>query len=123
MSGKEILIDSNIAIYLLKGNDNLSHSLQNTHVHISLITELEIIGYPKLTENDFELIQEFLQSTSILPISEEIKFHYRKYRLQFGLKLSDAIIAASAFVHNMPLFTADKGFQRVKDVQVFLFRP
>lgn len=45
MSGKEILVDTNIFLYLLKGNDTLEEMLQGKSIYVSFITELELIGF------------------------------------------------------------------------------
>lgn len=44
MSGKEILVDTNIILFLLDGSDTLEEILQGKDVYISFITELELIG-------------------------------------------------------------------------------
>lgn len=43
MSGKEILVDTNILLYLLKGNDTLEKILQGKNIYLSFITELELL--------------------------------------------------------------------------------
>jgi predicted nucleic acid-binding protein len=37
MNGKEILVDTNILLYLLKGNDTLEKLLQNKVVYVSFM--------------------------------------------------------------------------------------
>jgi predicted nucleic acid-binding protein len=50
MSGKEILIDTNIVIYLLSGSHELQDYLQGKDLYISFITELELLGYKSITQ-------------------------------------------------------------------------
>lgn len=38
MSGKEILADTNILLYLLRGDDTIAEWLQNKRIYISFIT-------------------------------------------------------------------------------------
>ena len=45
MSGKEILVDTNIVLYLLEGSNTLVEILQGKDIYLSFITELELIGY------------------------------------------------------------------------------
>lgn len=45
MSGKEILADTNILLYLLNGNDTLMQLLHGKIIYVSFITELELIGF------------------------------------------------------------------------------
>ena len=44
MSGKEILADTNIIIYLLQGDNTLEDILQGKQLYVSFITELELLG-------------------------------------------------------------------------------
>ena len=42
MTGNKILIDTNIAIDLFKGDENLGRMLQNVEAYVSFIVELEL---------------------------------------------------------------------------------
>ncbi len=53
-------------------------------------------------------------------IDYEIKRQTIAIRKQTKTKLPDAIIAASAYVHKLPLLTADKGFTKIPDIDIFL---
>jgi len=44
-----ILIDTNIALYLLGGDEQIANVLDGQVVHVSFITELELLGYPDIT--------------------------------------------------------------------------
>ena len=48
MSGREILIDTNIALYFLKGDPEVIEILKDKSVFISFITEIELLSFPKL---------------------------------------------------------------------------
>jgi predicted nucleic acid-binding protein len=52
MNGKEILVDTNIILYLLKGNNTLEKMLQGKNIHLSFITELELIGFKGITQKE-----------------------------------------------------------------------
>jgi len=39
---------------------------------------------------------------------------------KYSIKLSDAIIAASCLVYDIPLVTADKGFSKIKELDLVL---
>jgi predicted nucleic acid-binding protein len=45
-----ILIDTNLALYLLSGEKAISLLLENQHLFISEISELELLGYPEITK-------------------------------------------------------------------------
>jgi predicted nucleic acid-binding protein len=49
MSGKEILVDTNIVLYLLDGSDTLESVLQGKNIYLSFITELELLGFKDIT--------------------------------------------------------------------------
>lgn len=43
MSGNKLFIDTNIALYLLNGDETLSTFLYGKELYISVITELELL--------------------------------------------------------------------------------
>lgn len=45
MSGKEILVDTNIFLYLMNGDDAIEEILQGKSIFITFMTELELIGF------------------------------------------------------------------------------
>ena len=48
MSGNKVLIDINIALYLLKGEQELDAALQSSEIFISFVTELELLGFKEI---------------------------------------------------------------------------
>lgn len=44
MSGINYIIDTNIVLYLLSGDERLADILNNHIINISFITELELLG-------------------------------------------------------------------------------
>jgi len=57
---------------------------------------------------------------SIINLNEQIKSNTIYIRKNYNIKLPDSIIAASALNFNLPLFSADKGFEKIEDLN-FLF--
>ena len=51
------------------------------------------------------------------------KIRQFRYEKKYGIKLPDAIIAATAIKNNLPLLTADKGFKRVSELNLNLLEP
>jgi len=72
MSGNEIFLDTNILIYLLKGNKEITQLLQGREFVISFITELELLSFPA-EEAEKEKILELLSECFIVDINREIK--------------------------------------------------
>jgi predicted nucleic acid-binding protein len=121
MSGKEILVDTNIILYLLRGNDTLQDILQSKTIYISFITELELIGFKQITAEEERQIEALLDECVILPLTNETKRLYVSLRKKYQLKLADALIAATAISAGIPLITADKQFRTVVEISLLAF--
>ncbi|HEY2582380.1 MAG TPA: type II toxin-antitoxin system VapC family toxin [Mucilaginibacter sp.] len=122
MSGKEILVDTNIILYLLDGSDTLEEILGGKEIYLSFITELELIGYKNITIREEKQIEELLSDCSIIPINNRIKEKYIEIRKKYNLKLADAIIASTAIVLNYPLITSDKQFKTIKELNLITYQ-
>ncbi len=48
MNGDNILIDTNIALYLLNGDSVVAEILDGKNVYVSFITELELLGFHEI---------------------------------------------------------------------------
>jgi predicted nucleic acid-binding protein len=123
MNGNRILVDSNIILYLLKGNKYIADILQNRQIHLSFITELEILSYTKLLADEISIINDFLSSCIITDINDEIKSNTVYFRTKYNLNLPDAIIGATAEYLELPLITSDKHFQKVKELTILFIEP
>lgn len=96
-------------------------ALDGQVVHVSFITELELLGYPGITEQEDKLIRDFLYDCVVIDLNGQIKSRTVQLRRQYGLKLPDCIIAATACYLGIPIFTADKGFQAVKEIDLMAY--
>ncbi|MEJ7680947.1 MAG: type II toxin-antitoxin system VapC family toxin [Segetibacter sp.] len=83
-------------MYLLAGDETLAVFLQDKQGYVSVITELELIGYPAITVEEQQQIKSFLNDCTIIEINDEIKSIYINIRKQYRLKLGDAVVAATA---------------------------
>jgi predicted nucleic acid-binding protein len=45
MNGSKILIDTNIALYLFNGDQDLAEELQGRETYVSFVNELELLGH------------------------------------------------------------------------------
>lgn len=85
----------------------------------SIITEIELLSWKKLTETETETISRFLFNFSRIELSEEIKDETIRIRKAYGIKVPDAIIAASALILNEPLLTHNlKDFKKVDGLKI-----
>ncbi len=123
MSGNELLIDTNIAIYLLNGDTTISNLLQGRKVYISFITELELLCSKSNSKQDIKKIELFLEHCQILDVNPKIKRLTVSIRKSHALKLPDAIVGATALYLECPILTADKAFGKIPEILLALYEP
>lgn len=56
MNGNSLLLDSNILLYLFGGDETLIPLLDGKQLYISFITQLELLGYKGLSEENYKKI-------------------------------------------------------------------
>lgn len=117
MSGNSLLIDTNIALYLLNGDTTIAELLNGRDIHVSFITELELMGFQGLTKEDASFVKDFLDSCIIVDLNQAIKSITINLKQAYKIKLPDAIIAATSVYMNLPLISADKDFDRIEDLK------
>ena len=123
MSGDSLFIDTNIILYLLNGDETLSNLLQGKKIYVSFISELEVLGFRQLPKEGNEVILDFLKSCTIIDINQQIKNKTVELRRQKIMKLPDCIVAATASL-NIPLVSADKGFNKWEEgLEFILYSP
>lgn len=105
------LLDTNIILYYLGGR--LMQPLPKGEYYASVITEIELLSYPKLNKKAEKQIRDFLAELTIIELKAEIKESTIALRKKFALKLPDAIIAATAFALKAELLSNDLQFSRV----------
>ena len=122
MNGNSLLLDTNIVLYLLKGEETLVPLLENKQLYISFITELELLSFKGLNEWQTKGVKSFINECFIVDISQGIKELTIKLRKDFSLKLPDAIILATSVYMNIPLVSADSDFKKVKTADIILYQ-
>lgn len=73
MNGSNILLDSNIVLYLLNGEQTLIPLLEEKQLYISFITQLETLGFKGISEKESQKIKSFLNECVIIDINPVIK--------------------------------------------------
>jgi predicted nucleic acid-binding protein len=121
MNGSTLLLDPNIALYLLSGDRTIADLLHNKTIFISFITELELLGYTNLTLEEQKQVENFLAEAIIVDVNSEIKRIAITFRKSSKIKLPDAIIAASSTYLNIPLLTADKELAKLTGTTIILY--
>jgi predicted nucleic acid-binding protein len=117
MNGEHLLIDTNIALYLLSGDSLVAEILNGFEVYVSCITELELLGYQGISAEEQDKVVAFLNDCIIIDITDSIKKATIKLKQSKKIKLPDAIIAATAIYLNIPLISADSGFENIDEIQ------
>jgi predicted nucleic acid-binding protein len=121
MSGRSVLLDTNTVLYFLAGDETISEFIRDKKIYISVISELELLAYNELTQQEIKLIQSFIRDIDIIDISLDIKALSIQLRRQTRLKLPDCIIAATSMVLQLPLITADKGMKQVLGLDLIFY--
>ena len=122
MIGNSIVLDTNIVLYLLNGDDELASILNQMQLYVSVITEIELLGYKEISNEDKVKIKYFLSECIIVPLNEEIKNLCITIKQTSKVKTPDAIVAATSIYNQIPLITSDKGFENIQDLDLFLYK-
>jgi predicted nucleic acid-binding protein len=120
MSGTAYLLDTNIVLYLLRGDKDIPSLIKGSDIYLSFITEMELLSFPKLSLPERIKIEALLNDALILEFNSEIKNSAIRLRSKYGLGLPDSIIAASSQFLNIQLISADKSFARIKEIDFVL---
>ena len=121
MSGNNVLLDSNIILYLLSGEETLIPLLEDKKLYVSFITQLEILGFKGITKDEQEKIQQFLSECIVIDINPVIKNFAIDLRRRYHIKLPDSIIMATSLYLNIPIITADKDYSKVEEIDLIYF--
>lgn len=104
-----ILVDSNIVIYSRQpGYDMLRQQLSQQDVAACSVIQIEVLGWHLLEPRDELVFKNFFQQAAMYQLDEPIiKKTIEVRRLKPGIHLPDAIIAATALVNRLELWTAN----------------
>ena len=125
----QYLLDTNICIYLFKGQFNLSKKIKTVDINncaISEITYAELIYGAEKSERmeaNLSLIEKFADQIAILPIFDGIKiFAKEKAKLRKEGKIIsdfDLLIGATAIANKMIMVTRNVSeFSRMSNIEI-----
>jgi len=123
--GKKYLIDTNILIYVSKNaipenSNDFIKEVFNESFNISVITEIEYLGWNKFSAEDIDTALNFISIAEILPLSSEIKNLAIKLKQKYNIKLADSIIAATAIQHDFILTSRNqKDFEKIQELEIY----
>ena len=104
-------LDTNIILYFL--SDRLLQPLPDGEYAISVITEIELLSYPRLNKQAEKQIRDFLTQLTIIELEPAVKELAIQLRKQHSLRLPDAIIAATAMSVESKLLSNDQQFLKI----------
>ena len=121
-----ILCDTDVLIEFYKNTARVLHELQTIgqqYLAVSAITQAELY-FGALNKAELNKIRTHLQSISRVAfdtmISEKFLTLMETYSLSHKLGLPDAIIAATAIVHRLPLYTLNtKHFEFLPEIELY----
>ena len=124
-----MLIDTDIIIWYTKANENAVQLLDsNVGFKVSCVTYMELIQNAR-DKNEIKKIHQALKywKAEVIYLNEKISMlaslHVEKYCLSHSHELGDALIAATAIVHNLELNSGNKKhFSFLKDLNFRQFK-
>ena len=125
-----VLVDSDVLIWTLRGHVRAVAKMNSlADWHISAVSYMELAqGCRNKTE--LKAMQKAFKSDAndVLPIIKSISDLacelVEKYALSHSLHMADALIAATAMTHSLPLLTANgKHFSAVAGLKIQIFKP
>lgn len=114
------LLDSNIVIAVASCDDDAVNRLvREGSYSVSVVTRIEVLGYHRLTHEDKTDLLAFLAGGRELALDNAVAQTAVWLRQQRRMGLGDAIIAATALVHGLPLVTRNvDDFKHVENLKL-----
>ncbi len=119
---EKIVLDTNILIEILKGNQDVVKKLETPHYNyaISSISAMELY-YGALNKTELFKLQKFISLFEVLALNASISqtatdliFEYAK---SHNLDIPDSLIAATAIENKLKLYTLNlKDFRYIQDL-------
>ena len=122
----QYLIDNNAisnffsGLFTEKGMDFMADIIDQTPI-ISVITEIEALSWINPDKSKEQIVKSFIQDATILALTPTIVAQCVSIRRSRKIKTPDAIIAATAIVHNLTLITSDSDFNDITGLNVIDF--
>ena len=125
-----MLFDTDVLIWVFRGNGKAASLVEGEAERaISVITYIELLQGAR-DKHEARAIKGFLaeQAFDLLPLTENIghraAIYMEEYALKAGMRMADALIAATAVENGVTLCTADrKRYRPINDLTLRVFRP
>jgi predicted nucleic acid-binding protein len=124
------LVDTDVFIWYLRGNDAAAEALARSgDFSISAVTYMELVQGMR-NKDELRVLRSTLRTRGapVVPIDETISaravFYCEEHFHSGGLRLADALVAATAVVQNAPLLTANiRHYRMIPDLILKKFTP
>jgi predicted nucleic acid-binding protein len=125
-----MIFDTDIFIWAQRGNEKAARILEKAGDRfLSIQTYMELMQCAK-NKIQHKYVKDYLSSFGfiVLPFTENIShrasIYIEEYTLSSGLRLCDAIIAATAVENNLTLMSSNlKHFRAIKELNFKGFKP
>jgi predicted nucleic acid-binding protein len=118
---QRFLIDTNVIIDVLGSlmPENVRKVILQMPLVISAVTYMETLGWHQVTPDQLRVLQNFMNTSTILSINQSVVEKTVLIRQQKKIGLGDAIIAATALVHNLTLVTRNvSDFKSIENLRI-----
>ncbi|MBV7440917.1 PIN domain-containing protein [Weeksellaceae bacterium TAE3-ERU29] len=115
----DFIADTNFLVYVHEGNEIVFPFLEY-NFGISFISEIELIGFKGIKKKEEIQLKHLITDCFYIDWNLKIKETTIKLKRNYNIKLPDAIIAATSITYGIPLVTADKGFSKIKELDLIL---
>jgi predicted nucleic acid-binding protein len=113
------LLDSNVIIYSYSNEyEYLRDLIIDDSCFVSEISRVEVLGYHALKTEEEKYFTDIFKYIPIILPGQDIFDRAVEIRKKYNLKLGDSIIAATALVHNLEVYTRNlSDIERVKKLK------
>ena len=108
MNGTKIVLETNIILYLLDGNNELALILDEMEIFVSIITDIELLGYHDLSDFEKSKVKLFLSECQIIPLNVEIKNICVEFKQNHKIKTPDTIVAGTSRYLNSSFYSRQR---------------
>lgn len=124
------LVDTDVIIWFLRGHRKAARELERLgEFAVSAVTYIELVQGMRNKE-ELRGLRLALRDwgTRVLPITDDISdratFYVEEHFLRANLRIADALIAATAAVHAIPLLTGNvKRYRVILGLPLRVFKP
>jgi toxin FitB len=115
-----MILDSNLIIYAARPEyPGLRHLIAVRSPAVSAVSQVEVLGYHRLSEADRLHFEQFFAASRVLPISDAVVARAILLRQSRRMSLGDALIAATALESGCELLTHNiKDYEGIPDLIV-----